>query len=355
MKLYPLKFKPVYQEKIWGGNRIKTHFQKDINQDNIGESWEISAHPNGISTVDNGTLKGTKLTELYSKYKKEIMGDTIKKHTYDKFPLLFKILDADKKLSVQVHPGDDYALKVEGEPGKTEMWYIIDAKPEAKLVYGLKPGTNKSQMKKAIKNGQLEKHLNRVNVKPGDTLFIPRGTIHALEEGILLAEIQQSSDTTYRVYDWDRLGQDGKPRELHVEKALDVTDFDRTYDREKNVTLTHRTKDFTRTFLAACSYFVTEKINLKTEYNIIPGQKRFYIIMALDGQSDIIYNQQSYSINPGDSFLFPATLDKIKIKGNSQLLKIYIPDSKKQFLEKLGTLDFKEKQIKKLPGIQNWQ
>ncbi len=180
MQFYPLKFKPVYKEKIWGGDNLNKYFNRDLPADNIGESWEITAHPNGVSIVANGRFSGEKLTDLIDNYYRQIIGN-ININSYRKFPLLIKFLDANKKLSVQVHPDNEYAQKIEGEPGKTEMWYVIDAKPQAKLVYGLKPGTTKKQMSAAIKNNNLRKYLNEVTVKPGDIFYIPAGTVHAIE------------------------------------------------------------------------------------------------------------------------------------------------------------------------------
>ena len=354
MNLYPLQFEPLYKEKIWGGNKIKNYFNKNTATEKTGESWEIAAHHNGNSIVSQGKLAGKTLSEIYSNFKTKLMGNLIKVKNYEKFPLLLKILDASDKLSVQVHPPNDYALKIEAEPGKTEMWYIIEAKPEAQLVFGLKEGTSRKTMKKAIKNGTLEKHLNRVQVTAGDVFFIPSGTIHALEEGILLAEIQQNSDTTYRVYDWNRKGKDGNPRELHIEKALEVTNFTNK-NTNLNYQLTCKEDSYQQIILAACPHFVTEKIICKQSYNISPNQQRFYTLMFLEGKGNLNWNGQQYHIKKGDSFLLPACLNKVQINGKLTFLKSYLPDSKQYVLNKLKNKGFSNNEIKKLPGIKKWE
>lgn len=355
MELYPLKFKPVYKEKIWGGEKIKSYFNKNISGSSIGESWEISAHPHGISTVLDGPLAEKKLTDIFSNFKSEILGKLAEKNNYQKFPLLLKILDASKKLSVQVHPDNSFALQNEGEPGKTEMWYILDAEPEAQLVYGLKPETSRKKMKQAIQEGTLEKYLNRVPVKPGDCFFIPPGTIHALEEGILLVEIQQSSDTTYRVYDWNRKGQNGKPRELHIEKALQVTSYSAELNTKSNTEFIINTADYTGEFLAACPYFATEKIQIHNNYHIHPAGERFYTLMVLEGTGTLIYKNKKYTITKGDSLLLPAFLDRIQITGELTFLKSFIPDDKIQIINTLQKEGFTKQQIKELPGMRNWE
>ncbi|MFW6029589.1 MAG: type I phosphomannose isomerase catalytic subunit, partial [Halanaerobiales bacterium] len=260
MKFYPLKFIPIYKEKIWGGKNIQTFFHRTLTKNNIGESWEVAAHKNGESKISNGRYQGSGLKSLFKKYPKELLGQNFEDTDSDRFPLLVKILDANDKLSVQVHPDNQYAKKIENELGKTEMWYILDAKENAKLVYGVKDDTDKNSFAKAINEGNLENYLNEIVVSKGDVIFIPAGTVHAIEEGILLAEIQQNSDTTYRVYDWNRTDKDGQSRQLHVDKALDVINFDQDISNAKAKILRKQLEGYTRSFLAACPYFITEKI-----------------------------------------------------------------------------------------------
>lgn len=355
MELYPLKCRPVYKEKIWGGNRIKKHFQRDIKKDNIGESWEVATHKNGISKVDNGPLAGKSLMKIVKKYPAELLGKLQQKIEDNQLPLLIKILDADQKLSVQVHPDNQYARRVEGESGKTEMWYIIKAEPGAKLVYGLKPGRTKNDISRSIKNGDLQKHLHEVTVKAGDVFFMPSGTIHAIEEGILLAEIQQNSDTTYRVYDWKRTDKDGKPRQLHVEKALDVINFKQKPTTARSTPLSYEGDGYQGSFLAACPYFVTEKLEVNNNFEIKPAGNKFYIIMNLTGSGHIIHQNTTYTLQPGTTYILPASLSKVNIKGNLNLLLTYLPENQEEVINKLKNLGFKNEEINDLAGINSWE
>lgn len=353
MELYPLKFNPIYKEKIWGGNKLHEVFYRDLPNNKIGESWEVAAHPNGTSIIKNGIYQGRKITNLIEKNPKKILGN-IELNKNKRFPLLIKILDANAKLSVQVHPDDKYAEKVEGEPGKTEMWYILDAEPGAKLIYGLKAGTSKKEFTAAVKNGKIEDYLNEITVEKGDIYYMPSGTIHAIEEGILLAEIQQNSDTTYRVYDWNRLGKDGSPRELHIEKALDVIDFDKEIIKAKSTPLTIQKNNYKRSFLAACPHFVTEKINVNGIYQLNTNGKRFYIIMNLNGQAGISSNNKIYNLSPGDTYFLPAALGNVSIDGHNEMLISYIPESKKEIKNTLLSSGFKDTDINNLAGLEGW-
>ncbi len=344
MDLYPLKFNPIYKEKIWGGNKLQEVFGRNLPNDKIGESWEVAAHPNGTSIIENGIYQGRKITNLVEKNPKEILGN-IKVDNNKKFPLLIKILDANAKLSVQVHPDDKYAQQAENELGKTEMWYILEAKPGAKLVYGLKAGTKKEDFSAAIEKGEPEKYLNEVIVEKGDIFYMPSGTVHAIEEGILLAEIQQNSDTTYRVYDWNRAGKDGKPRELHVEKALDVINFETEIVKAKSTPLVVSKENYTRSFLAACPYFVTEKVAVNGFYQIGTDRNRFYIIMNLSGQAGISSNDKVYNLSPGDTYFLPADLGPINIDGHNEMLVSYIPENKEDIKKELLGLGFKRPEI----------
>ncbi len=345
MELYPLKFNPIYKEKIWGGNKLAEVFARDLPNDKIGESWEVSAHPNGTSIIENGIYQGRKITNLIEKNPKEILGN-IELDENKRFPLLIKILDANAKLSVQVHPDDEYAQEAENELGKTEMWYILEAKPGARLVYGLKPGTKKDDFAAAIEDGNLEKYLNEVIVEKGDVFYMPSGTVHAIEDGILLAEIQQNSDTTYRVYDWNRVGEDGKPRDLHVERALDVIDFKKDVVQAKSTPLVINKENYTRSFLTACPYFVTEKIEVNGLYQIGTDRNRFYIVMNLKGQAGISSNEKVYNLSPGDTYFLPADLGPVKIDGHNEMLVSYIPENKKDIEDELLGLNFKSIEIK---------
>ncbi|MCX7903493.1 MAG: class I mannose-6-phosphate isomerase [Caloramator sp.] len=310
--LYPLFFEPVYKNIIWGGRKFETYFKRTIPEGNVAESWEICCHKNGMSVIKNGPLKGKTLDEVIKLYGKEILGEK-----YDKFPLLIKLIDANDKLSVQVHPDDEYSKKIENQLGKTEMWYVIDAKDGAKLVYGLKKGTTKESLKNAIEYNTVEELLNFVPVEKGDIIFIPSGTVHAILDGLLLAEIQQNSDITYRLYDWNRVDKDGKKRELHIEKALDVID----YEFEGKV-LKPKFKELSGYKIAkavSCKYFNVDIINVEEEYKDKPTGS-FIIFTAVEGEGKLIYGEE-YEIKISDSFLIPASLNELEIRGNLTLLK----------------------------------
>ncbi len=273
--MYPIKFKSLYYDKVWGGRDLE-NFRSDIPEGNIGESWDIACHNNGTGIVENGEFKGMSFKELLEKYGDEIMGNYNKE---EKFPLLVKLINSKEKLSVQVHPGDEYAKINEGDNGKTEAWYVIDAKEGANLIVGTKNCT-KEEFENAIKNNEVEKYLNKIEVKKGDCFLINSGLVHAICEGVIIAEIQQNSDVTYRVYDY------GRPREIHVKKALDVID-----------------------------------LNLKAED--LEENERFAIITVVDGEGVIVGKDYKETLKKGDSYLIPANIGQYKIQGNITFLKSY--------------------------------
>jgi len=225
MELYPIRFSPIYKEKIWGGSRLKTILNKKITSDKIGESWEISAVQDNISLVENGFLEGNTLEEIISIYMGELVGEKIYEKFGIEFPLLFKFIDANDKLSIQVHPDNDLAKQRHQAYGKTEMWYVINAENDAEIIVGFNKEIDKYQYTKAVKENTLIKLLNKEKVKKSDAFYIPSGRVHAIGKGVLLAEIQQTSDITYRIYDWDRKDANGQERELHTEWALDAIDY----------------------------------------------------------------------------------------------------------------------------------
>jgi mannose-6-phosphate isomerase len=330
MELYPLKFFPIYKKKIWGGNRLKSNLDKKINEENIGESWEISSYNNSISIISNGELKDTKLTTLIKKYPKEIMGNNFKSN--DKFPLLLKIIDANKKLSVQVHPDEKTAGNIEKSNSKYEMWYILDAKKDAKLYLGLKNIRDKDHLEEVIKKGELKEYLNEVNVKKGDFFYIPGGTVHAIGKGLMLVEIQQSSDTTYRLYDWDRLGSDGKPRDLHLQNSINATNLS-WKDLNQEVKYIKKTKNYIQEILNISKYFVTEKIKVNTSFSM--DIQNFVLLTCIRNNGEIIYNNKSTPLKKGESMMLPAGLKEVKIRGNIEFLSMYIPKSIKKLKNNL--------------------
>ncbi|MCD4752627.1 MAG: class I mannose-6-phosphate isomerase [Anaerolineaceae bacterium] len=262
--LYPLLFEPVLKEAIWGGRNLE-NYGRILPPGKTAESWEIAAHKNGSSIVLNGLHQGKSLADLTTELGIDLIGSNAQwALDRGKFPLLIKLLDANQRLSVQVHPKDDYALKNEGnELGKTEMWVVLHAEPDAKLVYGVREGTTREKFKKGIQQGNLEPYLNIIPVKSGDHVCVPSGSLHAIMEGTIIAEIQQNSDTTYRVYDWNRLGNDGQPRELHIDKALDVINFEQIEPQICPAAEIESNNGIRRSLLCRNQYFVTERIEFE--------------------------------------------------------------------------------------------
>lgn len=262
-ELYPLTFTPVLKDYIWGGRNLEK-LGRDLPEGIIAESWEIAGHEDGTTVVNNGRFAGQPLTQVHQELGLDLIGSNCQwAQDRGKFPLLIKILDANKQLSVQVHPKDDYALEHEGnELGKTEMWVVLAAKPDAKLQLGVKKGTTPEQFRKGIEGGNLEPYLHYVPVQAGDHVCVPAGTLHAIMDGIMIAEIQQNSNTTYRVYDWNRVGSDGNPRPLHVDKALDVIDFDKTEPSIYPAKLIADAAGVKQYLLCENEYFITERIEM---------------------------------------------------------------------------------------------
>lgn len=261
--LYPLTFKPVLKDYIWGGRNLE-RLGRTLPKGIIAESWEIAGHKNGTTIVNNGHYAGKRLTELHEELGLDLIGQNcLWAQERGKFPLLVKLLDANRPLSVQVHPKDDYALAHEGnELGKSEMWVVLFAEPGARLILGVKSGANRAAFKEAILAGRLEPFLHTIPVSTGDHICVPAGSLHAIMDGLIIAEIQQNSDTTYRVYDWNRLGADGQPRPLHIDKALDVINFNQVEPQLAPAKLIESGSGIRRALLCRNQYFVTERIEL---------------------------------------------------------------------------------------------
>lgn len=311
--LKPIKLNPVFKEIIWGGNRLKSEYNKKSDLNNIAESWELTVRPDGMNTIVGGEFDGITMEEYI-----KINGESvISNQKQPFFPLLIKFIDAEDNLSVQVHPDDEYGLKNANSLGKTEMWYIIDAKPGAQLVYGLKDGVSNEEFAQAIKDGKVEEKLNYVSVKKGDVFFIPSGLVHAIGSGILLAEIQQNSNITYRVYDYNRIGKDGKPRELHVKDALNVIVNRKQEDIEK---IQFSTNVKNTNTLASCEYFTVEKHNISDIYIGFTDEESFASLLCLDGNGTIIYNNEEFALSKGDSYFIPAGIGEFKISGDLEVI-----------------------------------
>ena len=319
---YPLKFDHKYVEKIWGGRKFEK-FREDLPDGPIGESWDISAQESGMSIAQNGKLAGKSLKELTEMYPQQILGKDIEA---DEFPLLLKIIDAQSQLSIQVHPDDQYAAKHPGEAGKTEAWYVIDADEDAYLIIGTEDCTE-SEFKKAVKNDQINQYVKKVKVEKGDVFFIKAGLLHAIGPGIMLAEIQQSSDTTYRVYDY------GRGRELHLSKALDVIDFKLQSKKRKGLRICKENYDYS--YFCLNDKFALDIIKIKESYQAKGDQQRFYILTVLEGAGKLSWDDQEIELNETESVLIPAYAEEFKIKGKLKLMKSYVPDieeNRKQIL-----------------------
>lgn len=324
MGLYPLKFKSIYHKKIWGGNKLQKDFNKPNAPEKCGESWEISGIQNNLSIVENGYLSGNNLQELIEVYMGDLLGDKVYEKFGDEFPLLIKLIDAKDDLSIQVHPNDEFAMKCHNAQGKTEMWYVLDADENSRLISGFRKTSNKIDFAKALESGELNDILNYEPVKFGDAFYIPSGRIHNIGKGIVLAEIQQTSDITYRVFDFNRKGLDGKTRELHADLASDVID----YKAQENYRTNYEKLPDRSNTIIKCKYFTSNIIPLINilERNYIQIDS-FVVLMCILGSVDINANGENTSLKKGETILIPAEIDEIRITpiGYSELLEIYIP------------------------------
>ena len=322
--MYPLKFKKTLVKKVWGGRKFNTVLNMELPDDNLyGESWEVSSHKGGLSYIENGEYAGKTLAEVIEQNKEEILGKEIVERFKGEFPLLIKYLDINDRLSVQVHPSDEYALRVEGEFGKSECWYVMEASEDATLILGIKEGITKEIFKEKVEKKDFTDLFNTIKVKKGDFINLLPGVVHATLEGsILICEVQQNSDTTYRIYDFDRL-VDGKLRELHIDKALDVIDFKgdiqvTTSESRQKISLLGAMKEE----LVRGQYFNVDKYLIEGEFED-ETNKNFKILSILDGEGEIICDSNSYSIKKGDTYFIPAGL-KTVLKGKIEILKSYL-------------------------------
>jgi mannose-6-phosphate isomerase len=310
--VYPLKFIPIYFEKIWGGRGLVS-LKNFLPKGNIGEVWEVSCHKNGTSVISNGEYAGLTLKDLIDLDKHKVLGSDFEE---GELPLLLKFISANEKLSVQVHPGDDYARKEENEKGKTEAWYVIEATEGANLIIGTENCTS-NEFVKGIGEGRLDKYLKKVSVKKGDVFFIESGLIHAIGPGVVLLEIQQSSDVTYRVYDYNR------GRELHVKKALDVINLGLTSKSIEGVrTLNEKYEKIEYIY---CKYFALEEYNIFESMEDDTRGKEFFIFSCIEGKGKIVYSKGEESIMKGESILIPSSLGGVSILGRLKVIKTYVP------------------------------
>jgi len=321
---YPIKFEPILKEKIWGGEKLANLLNKKSNRTDIGESWEISDVEGDTSVVANGELKGKNLKQLISQFKGDLVGDKIYKDFGEKFPLLIKYIDAKTALSIQLHPHDDLAKKRHNSFGKTEMWYVMQADEKSNLIVGFKEGVTSDIYIENLKNKSIVDILNFDEVNKGDVYFIPTGRVHAIGAGVMLAEIQQTSDITYRIYDWDRVDDQGNERELHTEEAVDAID----YNSQKNYRTSYSIENNKATTIVTCPYFTTNVFPIKGTVDINHSDKdSFVIYMCVEGKVIFTYNSgETVALNIGETILIPASLKVFTIfsENQSELLEVYI-------------------------------
>lgn len=319
MKLYPLLFDPILKERIWGGTKLKTYLNKTISSEITGESWEISTVTNDVSVVSNGVLKGKNINELIALAPNDFLGSSVVRRFGNQFPLLFKFIDAKEDLSIQLHPNDALAKKRHNSFGKTEMWYVMQADENSRLVVGFKKDSNKEEYLNHLENKSIVSLLNEMPVKKGDVFFLETGTIHAIGAGVVIAEIQQTSDITYRIYDWDRVDANGNGRELHTDLALDAINYSKTNSKIEYPTFENKSNE-----VVDCPYFKTNVIPLHGNYSWAKKQEAFTVLMCTEGQFEFDYDEEKFILKAGNTILLPASLEGIVLKGNATVLEISI-------------------------------
>ncbi len=310
---------PASKDYLWGGEKLKGFYNKDIKISPLAETWECSTHPNGISTVASGVYKGFGLDNVLEKHP-EWLGKS--NQGEDGIPVLIKLIDANKDLSVQVHPDDEYAKKTEGELGKIEMWYVLEADPDATLIYGFINDVTKAEIRKSIEDNTIMRHLNSVPISAGDVFFIEPGTIHAIGGGSVIAEIQESSNLTYRVYDYNRKDKDGIQRDLHIEKALDVMNLKATPSVRTQMRVLKYKPGSANELLCRCNYFQVERVLVSEKVSVDVGIDSFKIILCIDGQGIISDDDITLKFKKGDCIFVPAMSGSVELFGKMELLKV---------------------------------
>lgn len=319
--LYPLKFKPILKEKIWGGQKLKTLLKKQSDLPNIGESWEISDVEADTSIVINGNLKGKTLKELLELFKGDLIGEKNYKVFGNKFPLLIKFIDAKEDLSIQLHPNDELAKKRHNSFGKTEMWYVMQADKGSNLIVGFNQKITPKTYLNYLEDKTLLKILNFDKVKEGDSYFIEVGRVHAIGAGVMLAEIQQTSDITYRVYDWDRVDDEGNSRDLHNDLAIDAIDF----NMKDDFRISYSKAENQSNQMVSCPYFTTNFISLDGIIQRQNEEDSFIIYICIDGEAEFSTDSFSEKIKKGETILLPSAIKTYQITArNAKLLEVYV-------------------------------
>lgn len=321
LALYPLKFDPIFKPKVWGGDKLNRLFYKNCDN-GVGESWEISGVENNISSIANGEFKGESLNWLIENFQESLVGSDVYQRYGNIFPLLFKFIDATENLSVQVHPDDELAQEKHHSFGKTEMWYVLESDPQAQLIIGFQKETNKTQYLQALADDRVVELLKCEPVERGDAFIINPGTIHAIGAGVLLAEIQQTSDITYRIYDWNRRDSDGRMRELHTDLALKTINFSASksrlnYDQQMNLPV----------HIGGTKFFEVNKISLSRDFSrSLDFANSFKVYMCISGKATMESNGFSVDVKNGETILIPAELQDLKIKtSHASFLEVFIP------------------------------
>ena len=322
--LYPLKFKAIFKDKIWGGEKIKTYLHKEFgNLPNCGETWEISGVKSDVSVVADGELAGTSLAELLEKYQDKLVGKKVYERFGNIFPLLIKFIDANEDLSIQVHPNDELAKKRHNSFGKTEMWYVIQADPGSTLIAGFNKELTQQEYLDKFNSGLLTDILNREDVKAGDVFFLPAGRVHTIGKGLLIAEIQQTSDITYRIYDFDRVDDKGNKRELHVDEALAAIDY-KHYPKYKTSYIPLKNSPVE---LVSCPYFTTNLLYYtESTAKDYTGLDSFVIYVCVSGEFTVGYGGVEYPVKMGECILLPKSMNKVELRTTSgfKILESYI-------------------------------
>lgn len=319
MKFYPLQFQPILKDRIWGGTKLRDYLNKPIFSSITGESWEISTVENDVSVVSNGAFEGKSLNEIIALYPNELLGTRVHEQFGNQFPLLFKYLDAREDLSIQVHPNDELAKQRHNSFGKTEMWYVMQADKEARLIVGFKEKSSKEEYVHHLENKTLLSILDTKKVQKGDVFFLNTGTVHAIGAGTVIAEIQQTSDITYRLYDFDRVDVNGNTRELHIDLALDAINYDVVEAERK-----YKKKENASNEIATCQYFTTNFIPLDGTFKVFSNKETFRVYMCVDGEFELNLNYTKYIYKTGDTVLIPAQTPNFELLGTASILEIYI-------------------------------
>lgn len=351
--LYPIKFRPLFKNYIWGGRNLE-RLGKELPEGRVAESWEISTHPDGMGIIANGPFQGHTLQELIRAHPVAIVGTASYQAYGEHFPLLLKLIDANDWLSVQVHPDDRYAALHERDTGKTEAWVVLEAEPDATIIHGLNRDISREELKAYLQEGRLNQILKYRPVRKGDVVYIPAGTIHAAGRGLLLAEVQQNSNATYRLYDYDRKNPDGTSRPLHIEKALDAIDYGRVrQDGFVDGLKVCPEPGLCVEYLIADPHFFIQRLTVTSEAARIADGRSFHALIILSGQGQLSWKGGTLPFRTGESILIPAELGSYRIQGHAAILKSFVGDLTRDVLEPLAEAGYSPEAIReKVAGFQ---